>query len=88
MSEGSVVLRQLADGQTRVLARDGAATDFYDPESIVWSPDSSRFVVLRVVPGFARQVTRVETAPRDQLQPGCAPSSTPSPATRWTSIGR
>ncbi|MGR4895645.1 DPP IV N-terminal domain-containing protein [Stenotrophomonas sp. LARHCG68] len=77
--EGSVVLRQLADGQTRVLARDGAATDFYDPESIVWSPDSSRFVVLRVVPGFARQVTRVETAPRDQVQPRVRTQLYPKP---------
>ena len=66
---GGVQLRTLADGSVRTLARDGTDSDFYDAESIVWSPDSSRFAVLRVKPGLARRITRVETSPRDQLQP-------------------
>ena len=53
--DGSVLLRTLADGSSKVLARDGADNDFYDPESIAWSPDSSRFMVLRVRPGDARR---------------------------------
>lgn len=76
---GSVMLRAVADGSTQVLARDGADADFYDPESIVWSPDSSRFMVLRVKPGYARQVTRVETSPRDQVQPRVQTQLYPKP---------
>lgn len=67
--DGSVLLRSLADGRVTTLARDGSDSDFYDAESISWSPDSSRFAVLRVQPGLARRITRVETSPRDQLQP-------------------
>ena len=67
--DGSVLLRSVADGSVRTLARDGGDAEFYDAESIAWSPDSSRFTVLRVQPGLARRVTRVETSPRDQLQP-------------------
>ncbi|MBN8798662.1 MAG: DPP IV N-terminal domain-containing protein, partial [Stenotrophomonas nitritireducens] len=77
--DGSVLLRTLADGSSRVLARDGADNDFYDPESIVWSPDSSRFLVLRVKPGDARRVTRVETSPRDQVQPRVRTQLYPKP---------
>lgn len=77
--EGSVLLRTLADGSVKTLARDGGDSDFYDAESIAWSPDSSRFVVLRVQPGLARRVTRVETSPRDQLQPRVRTQLYPKP---------
>ena len=79
VSNGSVMLRSVADGSTQVLARDGTEADFYDPESITWSPDSSRFMVLRVKPGYARQVTRVETSPRDQVQPRVQTQLYPKP---------
>lgn len=77
--DGSVLLRTLADGSSKVLARDGTDNDFYDPESITWSPDSSRFMVLRVRPGDARRVTRVETAPRHQVQPRVRTQLYPKP---------
>ena len=76
---GSVLLRTLADGGTRTLARDGSDSDFYDPESIAWSPDSSRFAVLRVRPGLARRITRVETSPRDQVEPRVQTQLYPKP---------
>ena len=74
VEDGAVKLRTLATGAVRVLAedeatRDDGGTDFHDPETLVWSPDSTRFALYRVRPGDARRVTRVETAPRDQLQP-------------------
>ena len=69
VEDGAVKLRELATGAVRVLAENGAANDFHDPETIVWSPDSTRFALYRVRPGDARRITRVETAPRDQLQP-------------------
>jgi len=70
MADGfDVVLRRVADGRVTRLTLDGHAGDFYDPETIAWSPDSRRFALYRVRPGRARLVTRVEAAPRGQLQP-------------------
>ncbi|WP_045756917.1 S9 family peptidase [Xanthomonas albilineans] len=65
----AVVLRARADGRVWRLAEDGRADDFYDPETIAWSPDSQRLALYRVRPGFARQVTRVEAAPPGGGQP-------------------
>jgi len=64
-----VMLRRVSDNHVTRLSEDGHAGDFYDPESIAWSPDSRRFALYRVRPGFARLVTRIEAAPRGQLQP-------------------
>lgn len=75
----NLVLRTLADGAIRSFSRDGSPGDLYDPETIVWSPDSSRLVLYRVRPGYARQVTRVETSPRDQLQPKLQTQLYPKP---------
>lgn len=74
-----VALRSVADGAVRVLSRDGAESDFYDPETLVWSPDSSRFALYKVRPGYARQVTRVETSPRDRVQPRVRTQLYPKP---------
>ncbi|MET0551186.1 MAG: DPP IV N-terminal domain-containing protein, partial [Xanthomonas sp.] len=59
----------VADGRTLRLADDGRSDDFYDPETIAWSPDSQRLALYRVRPGFARRVTRVEAAPPGGGQP-------------------
>ncbi|KEY71654.1 hypothetical protein S7711_09622 [Stachybotrys chartarum IBT 7711] len=70
VEEDNVVLRAAGSTDTAItLSRDGTADDFYDPETIVWSPDSTKFVAYRVRPGFAREVVRVEAAPRSQKQP-------------------
>ncbi|KAH7308591.1 peptidase [Stachybotrys elegans] len=66
----NVVLRAARSNDTpRPLSSDGTADNFYDPETIVWSPDSTKLVVYRVKPGYARQVVRVEAAPTSQKQP-------------------
>ncbi len=65
----NVVVRALADGEVVLRSADGSPGEFYDPESLVWSPDSRRLIAYRVRPGHAREVLRVETSPRDQLQP-------------------
>ncbi|KAL2205753.1 peptidase [Sarocladium strictum] len=66
----NIVVRSAgSNGTVTVLSQDGTADDFYDPETIVWSPDSSKLVVYRVKPGFAREVIRVEAAPTSQKQP-------------------
>ncbi|WP_115577231.1 S9 family peptidase [Xanthomonas campestris] len=62
-------LRRVADGQSTRLSSDGRAEDFYDLESVAWSPDSQHLAVYRVRPGYARRVTRVEAAPPGGGQP-------------------
>ena len=56
-------------GAWKRISTDGSEANFYDPESIVWSPDSAKLAAYRVRPGFRRIVTRVEARPADQVQP-------------------
>jgi dipeptidyl aminopeptidase/acylaminoacyl peptidase len=50
------------------LTTDGTAEDSYG-ERMWWSPDGSRLVALQTVQAPERQVTFVESSPRDQVQP-------------------
>ncbi|MBL9172274.1 MAG: DPP IV N-terminal domain-containing protein [Verrucomicrobiales bacterium] len=61
-------LRSKDTGEVRSLTSDGTAEDPYRAE-VQWSPDSTRLVATRLRPGGDRQVSFVEAAPRDQLQP-------------------
>lgn len=80
LSQGyDIVLRRLADGHIRRLTHDGQEYDFYDPESIAWSPDSKRLAFYRVRPGQARLVTRVETSPTGGGQPRVQTQLYPKP---------
>ncbi|UDF05535.1 S9 family peptidase [Asticcacaulis sp. AND118] len=65
----NVAIKPKAGGETIRLSTDGSEGLFYDPESIQWSPDSQKIVVLRVQPGFRREVVRVISSPKDQVQP-------------------
>lgn len=65
----NLVLRRVADGQVTRLSSDGRADDYFDLESVAWSPDSRQLAVYRVRPGLARRVTRVEAAPAGAGQP-------------------
>ena len=51
------------------LTTDGSEGNYYDPDSIAWSPDSTRIAAYKVRPGFRRYVHYVESSPEDQLQP-------------------
>lgn len=59
------------DQQGRLVfqTEDGVSSNFYDPQSIRWAPDSSALALVRVQPGKARYITRVLSAPTDQLEP-------------------
>ncbi len=46
-------------GAWKRISSDGSDANFYDPESIAWSPDSAKLAAYRVRPGFRRIVTRV-----------------------------
>ncbi len=57
-----------ADDYT-MLTWEGTPGNTYTDRSIVWSPDSRKMAVYRVVPGQERLVHYVESSPEDQLQP-------------------
>ena len=52
-----------------MLTWEGTPGNTYTDRSIVWSPDSRKVAVYRVVPGQERLVHYVESSPEDQLQP-------------------
>ena len=69
VSNDNIVVRARGGKAVKALSSDGAAGNAYDPESIVWSPDSTKIAAYRVRPGFRRIVYRVESSPADQVQP-------------------
>lgn len=75
----NLVIRPRGATTVNVLSTDGSAGDFYDPESITWSPDSRHVMILRVHPGFPRYVTRVESSPPNALQPKVQTQLYPKP---------
>ena len=56
-------------GDYTMLTWEGTPGNTYTDRSIVWSPDSRKVAVYRVVPGQERSVHYVESSPKDQLQP-------------------
>jgi dipeptidyl aminopeptidase/acylaminoacyl peptidase len=64
----NVFVRQRISGKEHPLSVDGVPSYFYDPQSIVWSPDSKRIAAYRVEPGVQRLVHYIDGAPADQLQ--------------------
>jgi len=79
VQDHNVVVRAVESQDTVALSSDGTPGDFYDPETIAWSPDSTRLVAYRVRPGFRREVTRIETSPSHQLQPAVRTQLYPKP---------
>ncbi len=65
----NVAIRQAGTTTLTRLSTDGSEGDYYDPASIVWSPDSARIAAYRVRPGYRRLVHYVQSSPEDQLQP-------------------
>ncbi len=65
----NVAVRTLGSRDVVVLSTDGSEGGYYDPDSLVWSPDSTRLAVYKVRPGQRRYVHYVESSPEDQLQP-------------------
>ncbi|MGI4958169.1 MAG: DPP IV N-terminal domain-containing protein [Janthinobacterium lividum] len=69
VQDNNLVVRQHNGTRSITLSLDGTAGNFYDPETLRWSPDSHRIMIYRVRPGYSRFVTRVEAAPEGSLQP-------------------
>lgn len=57
-----------APGGVEILIADGTEEEPYSGQ-VEWSPDSSRFIAVRVKPGRKHEVAMVESSPRDQLRP-------------------
>ncbi|MFD1952163.1 DPP IV N-terminal domain-containing protein [Sphingomonas arantia] len=75
----NLVVRKAGDAAIVPLSVDGTAGDFYDPETLRWSPDSRHIMIYRVRPGYQRRVLRVESSPRDQVQPKLQSQLYPKP---------
>ncbi len=69
LRDHNIAVRDTGGANTVVLSADGSEGDFYDLESLAWSPDSKKIAVYRVRPGFQRKVEYVISSPRDQVQP-------------------
>lgn len=63
----NIVLRD-ADGTERKLTSDGDKDDYY-VGPVAWSPDSKQFVATKTKGAPPRQITLVESRPKDQVQP-------------------
>ncbi|MPS70483.1 DPP IV N-terminal domain-containing protein [Novosphingobium aerophilum] len=79
VEDDNLVLRAAGTTQAVRLSTDGSAGNFYDPETIAWSPDSRHLMIYRVRPGYARHVLRVEAAPEGKGQPGLRTQLYPKP---------
>ncbi|WP_336959974.1 S9 family peptidase [Sphingobium aquiterrae] len=66
-------------GMWKRISSDGSDGNFYDPESIAWSPDSQKLAAYRVRPGFHRIVYKVRSSPADQVQPELTTQLYPKP---------
>ena len=66
--DNNVVLRSVSSGEEVALTTDGKADDAYR-DRFYWSPDSQRFVAVRVEKGQEHKVSFVESSPKDQVQP-------------------
>jgi dipeptidyl aminopeptidase/acylaminoacyl peptidase len=65
----NVAVRRKGEKALTRLSTDGSEGNYYDPDSIAWSPDSTKLAAYRVRPGHRRLVHYVESSPEDQLQP-------------------
>lgn len=70
-------------GEERRLTSDGTAEAPYR-DRLVWSPDGHHAIATRRQPGQDREVTIVESSPRDQVQPKVHTYSYPKPGDSLT----
>ncbi|HLV81662.1 MAG TPA: DPP IV N-terminal domain-containing protein, partial [Chthonomonadaceae bacterium] len=68
LRDHNVFLEEIQTGQTTPLSWDGSEGDSYGGD-VTWSPDSTKFVVLKTIPAQEHKVTFVESSPPDQEQP-------------------
>src|SRR5262249_12635544 len=69
ISNYNLAVRRTGSRELTFLSSDGSEGNYYDAQSIAWSPDSQHLAVYRVRPGYRREVHYIESSPEDQLQP-------------------
>ncbi len=65
----NVAVRKVGEENYTLLSWDGSEGNTYTDRSMVWSPDSKRLAVYRVIPGQPREIHFIASSPEDQLQP-------------------
>jgi dienelactone hydrolase len=65
----NVFLKPTGKGDAIPFSVDGSEGNYYTFDTIAWSPDSRKLVAYRTRPGYDREITYIESSPRDQLQP-------------------
>jgi dienelactone hydrolase len=65
----NVAVRKVGEEGFTLLSWDGSEGNTYTDRSMVWSPDSRRLAVHRVVPGQPREIHFIASSPEDQIQP-------------------
>ena len=68
IKDHNVHLRAKDGGEERALTTDGTEDDSYQSR-IAWSPDRTKFVVMRRAKGEEHRVYLIESSPKDQVQP-------------------
>ena len=69
VSNYNVAIRESGKREVTLLSTDGSEGGYFDPDSLVWSPDSRTIAAYKVRPGHRRFVHYVQSSPEDQLQP-------------------
>ena len=65
----NIAVRAIGSRDLVFLSTDGSEGNYYEQQSIAWSPDSTKLAAYRVKPGYRREVHFVESSPEDQIQP-------------------
>jgi dipeptidyl aminopeptidase/acylaminoacyl peptidase len=65
----NVAVRPAGSRELTFLSTEGSEGNYYERQSLVWSPDSTKLAAYRVRPGYKREVHYIESSPEDQLQP-------------------
>jgi len=65
----NVFLREKDKKEETPISFDGSEGNYYVARSMVWSPDSTKLIAIRLKPGYHRMLQYVESSPADQLQP-------------------
>ncbi len=69
VSNFNLAVREPGKREVTLLSTDGSEGSYYDPDSLVWAPDSTKIAGYKVTPGHRRYIQYVESSPEDQLQP-------------------
>jgi len=65
----NVFVRSRDKKEDFALSFDGSENNYYDLNTIVWSPDGKMIAAYRVRPGYHRKIQYIQSSPTDQLQP-------------------